>query len=475
MLFLLVTLFTSPLYGESLKLDLETARQLAIMSDSDIKVGRMNMRLKRRAYIFSFTRFAPQFSTSFSLSNAVLYDNMTETTTYYNDPYLINVGLSVNQLVFDGGQSISDSYFKYYELALMTKELDEKMEQLNGRVEELYSSLAFALKKVKEQENHLAYMDERLKIIEEKRSMELITELDYREYLLGRNEAEIGLSQARRNYRFLLLSFQALLGIEEDVELTTNFDLDYPLVDLKLAPYFQELALSNTVKSQSVRLNLYKTKAQQVTTYLSLSPQVNLNFTYEFEGQGFPLYKKGWNLGINFKWALPGFPVDFSQSYKFPTDDGDKLKQIDQSRQMLGELKSSASIKYFAQMNEFNKFEKANIDLYKAKSDFDEYRRRTANSVLKFVEEYNEQVRMSRLKAEKIKLLEERLEILKLRYELGEARVIDIMENENKLFSARLAQIDSKNRLAKLVISIKAITGLNSDELFATIKESSPE
>ena len=113
---LLIVLINNYIFSELLKLDLNGAIDLAVSNNIEIQITKMQHNLKRRSYWLGFSQFFPQFSTDFSFSNMVLYNYQNDFTTYYSDSYKNMIKLNVNQLVFDGGESIASTLLKYYEI-----------------------------------------------------------------------------------------------------------------------------------------------------------------------------------------------------------------------------------------------------------------------------------------------------------------------------------------------------------------------
>lgn len=467
-IFLSVPLFL----GTAFDLKIETAQFLAVLNNDEIKIARMNQRLMQRNYGLGFTKFLPQVATSYSFSNMILYSLPSDSISVYTVPYMQSVTLSVNQMVFDGGKLFSNTYFKYYELSLLKRELSEREEKIYTDMEALYSEVYFLGKKVEQQRQNVEVLRKEEEIVRRKTEMGVVTQIEYKEFLLQLNEAELNLIQQRRGYDFMLEELKDIIGLDEGIGINLVSELvvmDYT-IDEALIEEFSKLTNKQNSKSNSMKINFYKSKIKQIMTYISFAPTVDLNFSYQWEGDEWPLYRKGWTLGFSVVWDLPGFPVKVSGNAEFPTSNEDNLSKIDTTTEMLGNVQSKADIKLFQNLEAFNKFEQANIELFKAKNEYERYVKNTRRQIKKLIKEYNELIELLFINREREKLIEEKLSIEKVKYEQGSLRHIDIVKSEMALYATRLTILDTSNKIYKSIISIKTLTGISTEEFYAIIK-----
>lgn len=463
--------------SECIKIDLTTAQNLAIINNLDIVTEKLNYNLNKRSYFMGFTKYLPQFNTSFSLGNMLFYTYDTEKLQYYKDPYDYRFVIGADQIIFDGGDFITSTYFKYYEINLTGKELEEKEALARMEIETLYGQIVFLNKKVIEQKKNIEFLEADMKIMQKNLELELITELDLKEIKLNKIEAEINLSQDITKYEYALIGLKRLINIDSDIELTYIPEIKSFVIDKEAEEYFKRKTLMNTSKSNSLKLNEYKTRAQQVATYMSLLPQLTMNFSYTFEkdpddeSKTFNLKKKSWAFTFNMTWKLPGFPVNFKPAIKFPLDNKKYQDTIDKNNELLGENRSDVDVKYLNEIDSINKFEKANIDMYKAHLQNDKFIKDVDRDINKLIKEYNETIRVYNLSSDRTKLLEDKHVILQLKYKLGEARYLDITENENKLMSSKINLIDISNQIYNKIIEIKKLTGLDTYEFYEAISQ----
>ncbi|MCG8571883.1 MAG: TolC family protein, partial [Spirochaetes bacterium] len=456
-------------FSEKLKLDLITAQNLAVNNNIEHHISHMKHKLMKSSYLMGFSSFFPQFNTRLTLGNRMLYNVQDYTTRLYSDPYSIELTLGVDQLLFDGGVSISKVYFKYYEISLLGKELEEKEQAIRTEIESIYANVIFLQSRVEEQKKNLELLRSKLTIREKNLELELITQLEYQELLIQVLEAEINLSTDKRKFDFALHELKQLINVESDVELVSKIEIRPLEVKPDQEEFFIHKTLMNNSKSNTLKLAKYKSRAQQVSTYLTLCPKVSMNFSYTFEGENFPLKRKEWSLGFNFNWQLPAFPINITPKIKYPLEDEEYEKYMDKSQYQLGELETSTTTKYFHQPQSINKFQDANIEFYKSHLELEKYIKNTNKTMKQTLKEYNELVKLYSLNLKRIELLEEKLKILLLKKQLGEARLIDIIESENSLFSSRIKNIDIGNQIYKKIITIKNMAGVSTEEFYEAI------
>lgn len=470
---IIVTFLTIALYpGNAVDLDLESAQHMAIMNNKEIKIKQMTQNVSERKYWMGFSKFLPQLSASYNLSNMVVNTFENNHTTIYDQPYMQSLTLSASQLVFDGGQMIANKYMQFYDIKILSKKIDEEQKRINTTVEALYSEIYFLKKKIEQQEKKLNYLNKEYAIIQAKLGLELITELDYNEFLLKLNEEEIQLSQVKRRYFNLTSEFKYMLGLDDElaINLLSRLEVADLEINEKYVETFTLMTLSHNSQSNSIQLNLYKSKLRQIMTYMTFIPTINMNFNYNFEGKSWEMEKKGWDLGFAFSWNLPGFPITMKNSLKFPLADDEKQDLIDQKKQMLGVLETGGDIKFFHDLESLNRFSEAHIEYLKAQYEQEKYLNETEKNIKKTIKEYNEYIQILRLNQKREKILEKKIEIEKVKFQQGSGRFLDVLQSEMKLFETQITIIDTENKLYKNIINIKNLTGISTDEFYQTIK-----
>jgi outer membrane protein TolC len=471
----LIFLFLIIMFANSasmLSLDIVSAQIMAIQNNSEIKISRMTRNLNQRSYIFGYSKYFPQFSTNFSFSNNVIYGIKENIARLYTDPYLINVTLNVDQMIFDGGESISSSIFKYYELGINGIELSEKEEKIKSDTENQYSEIVFTKDKIEEQKRSLEIMQKDSITYKKKADLGVITQIEYKEFLLQINEQELSLITSQKEYYFLLIAFKQLLNLDPDLELDLTTPIEIKNTEIKddLYEVFLKKALYNTSKSNSTKLAYYKSQTKQAMTYLTLLPKLSMKFSYTFEGNNFPLNKKNWDLSFKVAWDLPLFPINANSSVKFPSDNKDSQKQIDQTNEMLGTFKTDADIKILDNLDGLNKFEQSSIETYKSKTEYEKFIMDLKINIKKNIWSFNEQVKTLNLNLDKVKLLEEKLKIQQVKFDVGESRFLDVIDSEVKLYQTKITVIETKTKIYKQIVELQNLTGFKKDELNGIIQ-----
>jgi outer membrane protein TolC len=459
------------IFSETVKVNLSQAQMLAVLNDTDLRIAKATQKLSTRSYYMGYSKFFPQFSTNLQMTNFSLYEINNNRLNYYTDPYETKLGVQVDQLLFDGGELIFQTYFRGYEVNIMGKENDEKEQAIKEKIEGIFCDLTYEEEKVAELEKKLKYLQEEKPIIEKKLNLLTITELEYKEFLINMNESEINLIQEKRKNKLMLNDFKDLINVgrEVDVKLESDIDIKETRIPESALTIFQEYSIRNRSKSMSLMLKNYNAKIKQVLTYIALAPKINSSFVYNFLGNGYPLYKNDWTLTISLNWNLPFFPTEISSATKFPTDNTNMLGKTDRNTEMLGDVKTNIKTKYFDNMESINSFEQSQLNAYKAQVDYDKYVSDNEKKLTETIGEYNELLDLLRLSRNKIELLKDKLKILKVKLDQGTARYIDVLEAENSLFSAEMNFINNKNQIYKKIITLKSLTGITKDEFYQII------
>jgi hypothetical protein len=158
------------------------------------------------------------------------------------------------------------------------------------------------------------------------------------------------------------------------------------------------------------------------------------------------------------------------QSLDFPIDEDEYLDKIDRSQEMLGMLSNETNVKYFDNLASINKFEEANIALYKSKLEYEKFTKDIKKRLKQLINEYNETVKLYKLGQEKQQLLEDKQIILDVSYKVGKSILLDLIKNKIEIFSNAIDLEQRKDEIYKKFILIKNITSMQEGDLHEFIK-----
>lgn len=398
---------------EPVELDIEKAVFLSLANSKDIKISKATLVIQNKAFWYELRKFLPTLSMGYSNSNSVAFDAPDTRNTKLN--------MDMNVLVFDGGKLIFDYITKKTEMEFAKKELLIQMNKLMAEVRGQYYSLILLERKERAQ-------DELLKIglIQEEHadlelSMGMISELDYYDIKLRVKQIQIDVQKIKKDKKNALKDFKYGLGIEKfDVRLVEDTDYDFlDLTDDDIMP-LQSLALANRIDlSQSIH-SVYKNKVQYWYTILSFLPEVSTGFNFTLTDTEFPPRNQSWAINFNITIPLAYVPMKVTPGI------GGQGQNVTRSSS------STTSADIAQNLTYENDIANARINLATSGIKHKELIREISNQVQKGVEDYIEMRKIYRLKLAQNDFAKKKLEIMRLKLELGEVSRVDLLEEEMK-------------------------------------------
>ena len=434
---------------EKMKLDINRAVIMAITRNTDLKISKETLKISNKAFFYDLRKFLPTLNMGISNSTSVALDSPDSRSTSLN--------LGMNILLFDSGKLIFDSIVKKAEMDIKKKELLLQINKIIMDTKNQYYSLLLLFEKEAQQSELL-----KIGLIQEEHAeLELdlgaISEIDYYEIKLKVKQIQVDFENAKREKNIALREFKYNLGLEESyIDLEIEKDIKYEFLNLteEDTRFLQSIALANRLDvSQSIH-SLTKSKVQFWYTVLSFAPEISTDINFALTDEEFPPRNKSWSITLNVKLPLAYFPINYSPSIGSSGANNEKRGKSESSK-----VDAIQNITYE------NDIAQSRIDVVSNGIKHKELIRQIKNEVNDAVEDYIDSLRIYKLKLEQNKLAQQKLNIMRLKLELGEVKRVDLLEEEMEYKESIIEEKDLLYQLSMKELQMQEILGLEKREI----------
>ena len=434
---------------EKMKLDINRAVIMAITRNTDLKISKETLKISNKAFFYDLRKFLPTLNMGISNSTSVALDSPDSRSTSLN--------LGMNILLFDSGKLIFDSIVKKTEMDIKKKELLLQINKIIMDTKNQYYSLLLLFEKEAQQSELL-----KIGLIQEEHAeLELdlgaISEIDYYEIKLKVKQIQVDFENAKREKNIALREFKYNLGLEESyIDLEIEKDIKYEFLNLteEDTRFLQSIALANRLDvSQSIH-SLTKSKVQFWYTVLSFAPEISTDINFALTDEEFPPRNKSWSITLNVKLPLAYFPINYSPSIGSSGANNEKRGKSESSK-----VDAIQNITYE------NDIAQSRIDVVSNGIKHKELIRQIKNEVNDAVEDYIDSLRIYKLKLEQNKLAQQKLNIMRLKLELGEVKRVDLLEEEMEYKESIIEEKDLLYQLSMKELQMQEILGLEKREI----------
>ncbi len=292
----------------ALELTLAEAEIIAINNSFQLQNIQQSMAVTQLSHQLSLREFLPQISFTYNNSRQVRY-NSTDTDS-------IQLGMTVNQPLFNGGRTLIQRELSSIQLSIQSAGFEKQVEEIMDQVWQLYYQVMIYQKKLKLQKELLELSQNQLIITSKRFDLGNITEIDLIESRIEVQGLEIEISSTRNAYQQLSSQFNKILGMDLKTELVLypDIDPDYPglPLDENHKDFFYNISLENNLDLKNARFELQKSKAQYNIATTSFVPKVSLEGSVNFSGESFPLQRPTFSAKLNIEFPFKAIPVTTS-------------------------------------------------------------------------------------------------------------------------------------------------------------------
>lgn len=432
----------------AMELTLRESEILAVDSSFELQNLQQSMSITHLSYNLGLREYLPQLSFTFNDSRQVRYDSV--------DTDSLQLGLTVNQPIFNGGRTIIQRKLSSIQLSIQGSGLAKKTEEIRDQVWQLYHQVMINRTKLELQNELLMLSRDQLDITEKKFELGNITEIDLFESRIEVQSLEIEINSTENLCQQLGSQFNRLLGLEPDTETKLYPEIDPAYSGLKLdensRDYLYTLALENNLDLRSSQFEVKQSKAQYDVASRSFLPKLVLEGSVNFSGEEFPLQQPSYSAKLNIEFPFKAIPLTTSIALS-STGSTQYSRSASHSAAPLQDMgflidKKSASIQ-------------VSLSLQKEQMLKDELYFSIEQQLLEL-----KQKRSSlKLNRQAMDLQKQKLSILETKNRMGEVKELDLLKGNIEYYNQEIAIWESILELVLAERSLEQILGLGLGEL----------
>jgi outer membrane protein TolC len=283
--------------GENVRtLTFSEAAELAVASSADLKYSRTSQSLLEGAWKWGRRAYLPRFSISASEN-----DRLQQIGA---DSFMKNYGLSVDQLIFDGGRTIMTRNIEKTELNLSSSRLDRMASEIAESAIAAYRNILSSRAILEIRKAALVVLEEQRRILNEEVKLGLALPIDLANAGINIADARLGIYSLQLDLAEMESQFTELLGLEILPILTEKVDINRSIL-LPVAEIAANLARERNPDIVEIRHSINKKQAEFRIISNSWIPALRLSGNFGLSGQRYPLTRYNWSVGINVEFSSP--------------------------------------------------------------------------------------------------------------------------------------------------------------------------
>ena len=419
------------------------AADLALASSVELRQARASQSLKEGTWMWGIREYFPRLSLNISEN-----DRLQEIGA---DSFLKNYGISLDQLVWDGGKISMSRNLERMELNLSSSGLNRMALEIAESAIAAYRNVLSSRAILEIRKSALFVLEEQRRILNEEVELGLALPVDLASADISLAEAKLDIYSLQLELTETERQFAELLGLNTLPVLTEKVDINrsITLPDAAIAG-----VLAKERNPELIEARFLITKKQVELKYASDSwkPSLRLIGNFGLSGQRYPLTRYNWSIGINIDFSSPWFQSRFGTQAGWEPP-YDKTAMVQNSFNPLPDPAAGFGKKQAALALAFEQ-DKYSITLERAG-------RMAVNAVEKCA--LVEQKRILALDA--ARLAAERCRLEELRLDLGQITRLDLMETFIEQIQREIAAVEAATALLEAERELERFLDLKPGEL----------
>jgi len=425
------------------------ANDLAIAASTDLRHSRSSQALLERAWRWGFRAYFPQISLTASENDRL--------QKLGPDSFIKNYGVSLDQLLFDGGRTRMSRRLEKAELELSSSRLDRMASDIGESAIAAYRNVLSSRTILEIRKEALVVLEEQRRILNEEVNLGLALEIDLASADINLSDARLGIYSLELDLTEMEKQFAELLGLEELPILTERVDI-YRSINLPEAMSAAAIAKENNPDLVEARFSITKRRAELRYVSNLWIPTLRLVGSFGVSGQHYPLTRYNWSVGINIEFAGPWIQnrAGFQMGWEPPHDNTAMLQNsftpLPNPASAIGKDQARLALE---------------LELEKYDIVLERIGRIAANAVEKC--SYAEQRRLLALQA--VEIGRERCRIEEVRLGLGHITRLKLMETLIEQTQREVAAIEAATALLEAERELERFLDLRPGELETIVSE----
>jgi outer membrane protein TolC len=424
-------------------MSLEDAIELALARNKELRYMSVNQRISEEQLALGYRQFFPSIEFGWNHNDSVTYGT-TDTRTK-------QLSIGVSQLIFDAGRRASRMKIKETETKLNIYSITLKKEEIIFSVINLYIEIIKSMHKKEIQQEILNTSKIQHRIAREEVRLGTMTEIEFLDINVSLKDLEIELENTEQEHRLLLFQFARLCGCNPDAVIPVPTGTINPefngFIEQREPMYWLKQSQRYSVEFIKKRFEISLLNETLQKSRFSWLPEISCRFTLSFSGNQYPLTEPGFSMGIDISFDLPVIPVKTGASIG-------KRTPNERSMGFSTSAGIAENIEYFYSQ------ELAALNLAEAENALEDYQSELRFAIEESLITIENHKKMLSLLNEKYEIEQKRLEIQKLKLELGQIQRIDYLTTEIDMARLRITILSYIVSLYNSEISLLRMCGI---------------
>jgi hypothetical protein len=278
------------------------AGELAVAASPDLRHARATQAIMEGMWKWSLRSYFPRIS--FTVSEN---DRLQQLGA---DSFMKNYGISLDQLIWDGGRTSMSRNLERMELDLSFSRLNRMASEIAEAAIAAYRSVLSSRAILDIRKTALAVLEEQRRILNEEVQLGLALAVDLASADINLANAKLEIYSLQLDLGEIEKQLAELLGLETLPDLIERVDINRPSV-LPAAAAAAALAREQNPGLIETRFSITKKEAELKYISNSWIPTLRLTGNIGLSGQHYPLTRFNWSVGISIEFSSPWFQNRF--------------------------------------------------------------------------------------------------------------------------------------------------------------------
>lgn len=272
------------------------AAVLAVESSADLRHARASQVLFERSWVWGRRSYFPRFNVNVSENDRL--------QQLGSDSFIKNYGISIDQLIWDGGRMKMSRNIEKMELELSSSNLDRMASEIAESAISAYRNILSSRSILEIKKSALTALEEQRRILNEEVRLGLALPIDLANADINLADAKLGINSLQLDLTEMESQFAELLGLETLPILTEKVDI-YRSINFPETGTAASLAKERNPDLVEARFSIAKRQIELKYASRSWIPSLRLAVNFGISGQRYPLTRYNWSIGINIDFSTP--------------------------------------------------------------------------------------------------------------------------------------------------------------------------
>ena len=226
------------------------------------------------------------------------------------DSFIKNYGISLDQLIWDGGRILLSRKLERMELNFSLSVLDRMASEIAESAISAYRSVLSSRAILEIRESSLLVLEEQRRILNEEVALGLALPVDLASADINLADVKLDIYSLQLDLIEIERQFAELLGLESLPDLTEKVDVNRSIA-LPAAAAAKALAEEKNPDLIESRFSILRKEAELKYASNSWKPSLRLTGNFGLSGQRYPLTRYNWSVGISIDFSSPWFQNRF--------------------------------------------------------------------------------------------------------------------------------------------------------------------